>query len=95
MKIEFDAADLDYLAEQLSARVLTAIRESLAQRQEAVEPLLFSERSAAEKLGISRWVLKRMRDAGEIGGRRRGERGKVLYSQDDLKQIVAVLGGKE
>lgn len=93
MKLELERSDIEAIADLVAERVLSAITGRLDSQQEADGPMLFSERAAASKLGISRWTLKRLRDEGKISGRQRKDRGKVMYTREDLKKAVAALGG--
>jgi hypothetical protein len=82
MNLTLDASEMEKLADMVADRLANRIN---ADRPTIAEPppkrkLFFTEREAADMLGVSAWTLKRARLAGEIAA---ATAGKPLRYDDE------------
>ena len=83
MKIDFESTDLRPLIRAVAAEVLEQLD---AERTKLNGHLAFSERQAAELVGIPTHSLRDLRLRGEIHGSRLGRR--IVYRRDELMKLL-------
>lgn len=82
MQFHLEQAELDYLADAVAAKVLTALHGN---RTTEPEPFL-NERQAAERLNLPWYSLRSLRLAGRIR-HTKGPRNRPLYTASMLREF--------
>jgi DNA-binding FadR family transcriptional regulator len=82
MQIELSDTEIERIADRLAEKILHQV--STAPRLNGSK-LTYSEREAAELIGVSRYTLKRWRELGHIAAHH--ARRPILYTHQDIEQI--------
>ena len=83
MKIE--TSDVDELRPVIQAAVYAVLEEIKPLDSRLKDRFAFTEKEAAELLGVPQHVLRDARYRGELSGKRLGK--KVMYSPDELRRF--------
>lgn len=88
--MSLDNAIRDTIRDTLRAELQRLLAAHEARRRVATDKLLWTEREAAQALGVSPLTLRNWRAEGRIRCHRQGR--LVLYRREHLDEIVELLG---
>lgn len=83
--MKLDASDIDELRPIIRAATVAILEEIKPLDARLMDRFAYTEKEAAQLLGVPQHVLRDARYRGELSGKRLGK--KVMYSPDELRRF--------